>query len=259
MVLKRAGPMNIIRVLISASLIIILCSCGNKNAGKNINRENSAENDHYQAPLRQKFNKIEMIYSMEYYKNEITKYQDNYYGFKDISMEITDFMNISSITEVNNVIPNSLTFLVTWLNQKGYVYYLYVFNDEQKIAGNYYCGQFVPFENYKLLMEKLRGTIAEYGAVSIGDFNNNGVNEILLYTHYPHIGGAFCVYEYDFMKKTFEEVCLAPVLINTGNPFPAVEYIENGFKILEVLDNELMEYAWNNYIWNSEQNRYIKQ
>jgi len=248
-----------IRIFNLTSLIIVLFSCGNKNTGKNINPENPAENNYYQAFFQQDFNKVEMIHSMEYYKNEIIKYQDNYYGFNNISMEITDFMNISSITEVNNVIPNSLTFLVIWLNQKGYIYYLYAFNDEQKIANDYYCGQFVSFENYRLLMEKIRGIISEYGAVSIGDFNNNGVNEILLYTYYTNIGDVFCIYEYSVMDKTLKELCLVPVLINRGNPFPSVEYTGNGFKILEVLNDELMEYAWNNYIWNNEQNKYIKQ
>jgi len=107
-------------------------------------------------------------------------------------------------------------------------------------------------------MEKLGGEILEYGPVSIGDFNNNGINEILLYTYYPRIGDVFCVYEYNAMEKTLEELCLVPVLINVANPFPSVEYIGNGFKILEVLDDELSEYAWNNYIWNNEQNKYKK-
>jgi len=239
-------------------LIVNLFSCSNKNADKNINQENIVENSYYTASSQLSFNKVEMIYPIEYYRNEIIKYQDNYYGFKDVSMEITDIMSIFSITEVNNIIPNSLTFLVIWLNPKGYVYYLYAFNDEQKIAGNYYCGQFVIFKNYKLLMNKLSGVILENGSISIGDFNNNGVNEILLYTYYPHIGNVFCVYEYNFIEKTLEEVCLVPVLINTENPFPSVEYIGNGFRILEVLDDELMEYAWNTYMWDDEQNRYIK-
>jgi len=250
--------MNKIKVISLILLLTILStSCNNKNIGKIINKENIIDNN---AQLSsQPTPKVEMIYSMEYYKNEIIKYQNNYYGFKNISMEITDLMNISSITKVDNVIPDYLTFLVIWFNQKGYVYYLYAFNDEQKIANNYYCGQFVSFENYKLLMEKLSGAISEYGAISIGDFNNNGVNEIALYTHYPHIGNVFCVYEYNATEKILEEICLAPVLINTRNPFPSVEYVGNGFKILEVLDDELMEYAWNNYIWNSEQHKYIKQ
>jgi hypothetical protein len=251
--------MNPIKIFYILSLITLLFSCNHKTANKNISQENIVENNHYQTFTPQNFNKVEMIYSMEYYKNEIIKYQDNYYRFKDVSMEITDIMNISSIMEVNDLIPNFLTFLVIWLNPKGYVYYLYAFNDEQKIVGNYYCGQFVSFKNYKLLMEKLSGIIPEYSTISINDFNNNGINEIVLYTYYPHIGNAFCVYEYNFTEKMLEELCLVPVLINTGNPFPSVEYIGNGFKILEVLDDELMEYAWNNYIWNNEQNKYIKQ
>ena len=246
--------MNKIKIFKLASVIIILFSCSNKNTGKNI-----TENYKYQAFSQENTNKVEMIYSIEYYKNEIIKYQDNYYGFNDISMEITDFMNISSITEVHNIIPNFLTFLVIWLNQKGYVFYLYAFNDEQKLAGSYYCGQFVPFENYKLLMEKLSGEKSEFGVISINDFNHNGVNEISLYTHYPHIGNAFCVFEYNVAENKLEELCLVPVVINTGNPFPSVEYTGNGFKILEVLDDELMEYAWNIYIWNIEQNKYVRQ
>ena len=239
-------------------LTILSTSCNNKNISKITNKGNIIDNN-AQLSSQQAFNKVEMIYPMEYYKNEIIKYQDNYYGFKDISMEITDLMNISSITKLDNVIPDYLTFLVIWFNQKGYVYYLYAFNDEQEIANNYYYGQFVSFEHYKLLMEKLSGAILEYGAISIGDFNNNGVNEIALYTHYPHIGNVFCVYEYNAMEKILEEICLVPVLINTKDPFPSVEYVGNGFKILEVLDDKLMEYSWNNYIWNSEQHKYIKQ
>ncbi len=107
-------------------------------------------------------------------------------------------------------------------------------------------------------MDKLRGVTSEYATISIGDFNNNGINEIILYTYYPHIGDAFCVYEYSFNGKILEELCLLPVLINRGNPFPSVEYAGNGFRILEVLDDELMEYAWNNYIWNNDKNKYIK-
>ena len=104
--------MNIIKIFNIIPLIALLSSCSNKTAGKNIIQENIVENNHYQVFTQQNFNKVEMIYSMEYYENEITKYQDNYYGFKDVSMKITDLMKISSITEVNNAIPNSLTFLV---------------------------------------------------------------------------------------------------------------------------------------------------
>jgi hypothetical protein len=37
-----------------------------------------------------------------------------------------------------------------------------------------------------------------------------------------------------------------------------VEYIGNGFRILEVVDDEDMELTWNNYIWNIERRKYLK-
>jgi hypothetical protein len=139
------------------------------------------------------------------------------------------------------------------------IYYLYTFNDEQKITKRYYCGQFVPFDNHKILMKKLGGEKLEYGNISVGDFNNDGVNEIIVYSHHHRFGNVFCVYGYNVWENKFDELCLVPVLINYENPFPSVEYVGNGFKILEVLDDELMELAWNKYTWNNEWNKYIKQ
>jgi hypothetical protein len=49
------------------------------------------------------------------------------------------------------------------------------------------------------------------------------------------------------------------VFINYETPFPSVEYIENGFKILEVIDEEYMDLAWNNYLWNKNIGKYIKE
>ena len=251
--------MNFTKIISLILLIFILFSCNNKNANKNDNLEIIAVNNDSQAFSPQNTNKIEMIHSIEYYKNEIIKYQDNYYGFENISMEITQLMNISLITEVDNLIPHLLTFLVCWFNQKGYVYYLYSFNDEQKITKHYYCGEFVSFENYKKLMEKLYGNILEYGAVSVGDFNNDRENEIAVYSFYKNSGNVFCVYGFNGVENELEELCLVPVFINYHNPFPSVEYIGNGFKILEVIDEEYLELSWNNYIWNMEIGKYTKQ
>jgi hypothetical protein len=68
-------------------------------------------------------------------------------------MEITQYMNISSIVKVNDFIPNLLTFLVSWFNQKGYVYYLYTFNYDQNLTGYHYIGQYVPFQNYRIFLK----------------------------------------------------------------------------------------------------------
>ena len=238
-------------------IIFILFSCSNKNADKNDNLEIIAANNDLQASP-QNINKIEMIYSIEYYKNEIAKYQDDYYGgFSNISMEITDLMNISLITELDNFIPDSLTFLVCWFDPKGYQYYLYTFGIDQQITNHYYCGAFVTFENYKILTEKLTGNILEFGGISTGDFNNDGKNEIAFYSFYKYIGNIFCVYGFNSAENKLEELCLVPVFINYYDPFPSVEYIGNGFRILEVVNDEDMELTWNNYIWNDVYRSYV--
>jgi len=122
------------RIISLSLLIFILFSCNNKNADKNNNLEIIAVNNDPQAFSPQNTSKIEMIHSIEYYKNKIIEYQDSYYGgLSNISMEITDLMNISLIIEVDNFIPGLLTFFVCWYNQKGYVYILYSFGYEQNI------------------------------------------------------------------------------------------------------------------------------
>jgi hypothetical protein len=219
----------------------------------------SNSNKNFIENTRPYINKVEMIYPIEYYKNEIINYQDNYYGFKDISMEITQIMNISSIIKADNIIHDLLTFVVCWFNPKGYVYYLYGFNTEQNIVKHYYLGDFVPFENYHKLTEKLYSNILEYAAISINDFNNNGKNEIALYSFYKNIGNVFCVYGFSEIENELVELCLVPVFINYDNPFSSVEYIENGFKVLEIIDEEIIELTWNKYVWENDIQKYVKQ
>ena len=242
-----------IKILIIVLIVFSTFSCRNKN--KDVISENALENNYSQKTE----SKVEMIYSIEYYKNEIIKYQDDYYGFKNLSMKITQMMNISLITKIDNLFPDLLTFIVCWFNQKGYVYYLYCFDNEQKIAKHYYCGEFVSFENYKKIMEKIYGNKLEYGAVSIGDFNNDGKNEIALYSFYKNTGNVFCVYGFSDIENELTELCFVPVFINYDNPFPSAEYIENGFKILEIIDDEFTELNWNKYIWDAEVQKYIRQ
>jgi hypothetical protein len=219
----------------------------------------SISNENFIESTQPYIKKVEMLNPMEYYINEIIIYQDDYYGFKNLSMEIIQLMNISQIIIIDNFIPYYLTFLVSWFNPKGYVYYLYTFNNNQKIVNHYYCGDFVSFGNYKILMEKLYGNKLEYGAIAFGDYNDDGINEIILYSFYKNIGNVFCVYEYNILENKLEELCLVPVYINYENPFSSVEYIGNGFKILEIIDDENMNLAWNNYIWENNINKYIKE
>ncbi len=49
------------------------------------------------------------------------------------------------------------------------------------------------------------------------------------------------------------------MFINYDNPFPSVEYIEKGFKILEIIDEEPIELQWENYVWEEDIEKYIRQ
>jgi hypothetical protein len=240
-------------------LVIILFSCNKKNETNVMDFENILENDFIQEFSRQNINKVEMIYSIEYYKNEITKYESNYYGFDNLVMEITQLMNISQIMEINNFVPKYLTFLVSWFNQKGYIFYLYTFNENQNIVEHYYCGDMFPFKNDKILLDKINGNKFDYGNISVNDFNNDGINEIALFSQHKNIGYVFIVYGFDLLENKLDELLFVPVFINFDKPFPLVEYVENGFNVLEVVDEEYMEMQWNKYIWNNNLRKYIKE
>jgi hypothetical protein len=243
----------------------MIFSCSNKN----INAEKSSshqtidettELNYYEEFAQRNINKVEMIHPIEYYKKHIETYQEDFYQMKYSSMKITDMMNISSITKIGNVVPSVLTFLVCWINQKGSVYYFYSFDENQQIDEAYFCGQtgFLIPEKH-ILMQKLNGNIIENEVVTIGDFNHDGINEIALYTQYQNIGDAFIVHGFNPIENRMEELCLVPIFINLEKMFPSVESIENGFKVLEVVDNELLELAWNNYVWNEGNMRYEKE
>jgi hypothetical protein len=81
------------------------------------------------------------------------------------------------------------------------VYWLYSFNDEQNIVKHYYCGDFVTFNDYKKLMEKLSGNKLKYGTISVNDFNNDRENEIAVYSFYKNIGNVFCVYGFNDVEN----------------------------------------------------------
>jgi hypothetical protein len=242
----------------------MLFSC----SGKNIDAEKSPHQNidetielhYYEEFVRKNINKVEMIHPIEYYKKAIETYQEDFYQMKYMSIKITDMMNISSIVKVEDVVPKQLTFLVCWINQKGSVYYFYSFDENQQIEEAYFCGQSIfLIPEKKILMEKLNGNIIENEVVSVGDFNHDGINEIALYTQYQNIGDAFLVHGFNPIENRMEELCLVPIFINLEKMFPSVESIENGFKVLEIVDNELLEVAWNNYVWNDSKMHYTKE
>ena len=192
-----------------------------------------------------------MLYPIDYYKNKIKEYRN----FFDERQEI------SIIIKIDKIIPGSLCFLVCWYdNLRGYIYELYEFDIYQNVLSKYLVGYGPLISNYsKILMEKIPGNKIEHSLISYGDFNNDGINEILSYSLYPNLGYVFTVFGYNVLNNEFIHTCLVPVFINFDNPFPSVESIKNGFRILEVLDSDLLELTWNNYIWDTHTMLYINK
>jgi hypothetical protein len=195
--------------------------------------------------------KMEMIYDITYYKTKIIEYRN----FFDERQEI------SSIIEIDNIFPGLLSFLVCWNdNLKGYIYELYTFDKNQNIVKKYLVGIGPLLNQYRdILMEKISGSKIEYGLISFADFNHNGYNEIISYSLYPNMGYVVSVFEYSIIENDLVQICLVPVYINFEKPFSPVEYLENGFRILEIVDNEYLELVWNKYEWDLNSMKYIRK
>jgi hypothetical protein len=193
----------------------------------------------------------EMMFDISYYKNKIIRYRN----FFDERQEI------SSIIQIDNIIPGLLSFLVCWNdNLKGYIYELYTFDKNQEILDKYMVG-YGPLLNIysNILMEKLPGHKIENELISFGYFNNDNFVNIVSYSFYQNIGYVFSVYGYSIVENDFIQTCLVPIVINFEAPFPPVEYIGNGFRVLEIVNTEYLEYAWNEYMWDINRKVYIKK
>ena len=196
----------------------------------------------------------EMVFDSNYYKNKIIEYRD----FFDERQEI------SAIVKIDSIVPGLLSFLVCWNdNLKGYIYELYTFDKSQNIVQKYFIGICHFLTGYRdILMEKLPGTKIEHELVAFGDFNNNGRNEIISYSFVQNMGygfSIFSIYEYNSMDNDFTQICLVPVFINFEKPFAPVEHIENGFRILEIVDTEYSELVWNEYTYDVNTGKYMKK
>ena len=193
----------------------------------------------------------ERMYDIGYYRSKIIEYRN----FFDERQEI------SSIIELKSIVPGFLTFLVCWNdNVKGYIYELYKFDNNQNVVNKYLVGYGPFLNNYRnTLMEKLTGQKVENELIAYGNFNNDRFSNIISYSLYPNIGYVFSVFGYSVIEDDFVELCLVPIYINFENTFPPVEYIGNGFRVLEVVDTEFLELAWNNYKWDVDVKKYLRQ
>ena len=210
--------------------------------------------------------KPEMANPMEYYQNQIMAFQHI----------IPERRRIQAIEPIADIIPGALCFIVGWddfnagrgegfdilnASPRGNIFGLYAFDANHHITNEYQVG----YKNYldsirTILMEKMPGKKPEYGMISYGDFNNDGINEVAsMYLCPPHYEYVFSVFGFDVTENDLVPLLFAPIYIHFERPYPPVEPIENGFRILEVTDKEAMDLAWNDYVWDSDIQRYTKR
>jgi hypothetical protein len=195
----------------------------------------------------------DMAYPIEYYKNKII---ENQQIFKHES-------EMNEIMEIPDIIPGHLSFLAGWggdYNTNSFIM-LYAFNKKNNFVYEYLVGnkQYINYYS-KILIDNLPGIKMNPGLLSVGDFNNDGINEIASYSiNPPEHYWVFTVYGYNVGKDEFAPSFSVPVFINFENVFSPVEPIVNGFRILEIVDHDPLELAWNNYIWDTNIMEYVKQ
>ena len=251
-------------IIIAVLFFCIFSSCNNRNIDKNsleIIGMNYMEIFH-----EKNENGPEMIFPIEYYQDKIIEFQ------KMIPVRC----RINVIHKIDNIIPGLLCFVVGWDDfnagrgegfdiianapPRGNFFGLYTFDNNQKIVNEYQVG----FKNYldsirNIVMEKIHGNKLEYGMISCGDFNDDGINEIVsIYLCPPYYEYVFAVFGFDAMENDFVQQLLVPIYIHFEQPYPPIECVGSGFRILEVLEYEPLELVWNNYVWDSNTGRYIK-
>jgi len=245
--------------------LIALSSCNSKITDKDAQIKSEIHYPELFQTMHE--NKPELIYPIDYYKNKIIEFQKI----------LPERRSMNFITVIENIIPGSLCFLVGWNDfnvgrgadfdiivnnhPRGNFFGLYTFDTSQNITNEYLVGYKNYLDNIRnILLEKIPGNKFEYGLISVCDFNNDNINEIAsIYLHPPQYEYVFTVFGFDIAENDLIPILFAPVFINLDQPFPSIEHIENGFRVLEILENDPLELAWNNYIWDRNSAKYVKQ
>ena len=246
-------------------LLCILPSCNRKNADY-IGNE-TVLSDYADIFIQKNQDKPEMIYPIDYYKNAILDFQKI----------VAERRRINTIVKVDDIIPGLLCFLVGYddfnvgrgesfdimasVPPRGNFFGLYSFDKNQNIVNEYQVGYRNYLDNIRdILLEKIPGNKPEYGLISFGDYNNNGINLITsIYLHPPQYEYVFSVFGYDATEGDFVQLLLVPIYIHFEEPYPPVEFTGNGFRVLEVIDKEYMDLAWNNYLWDKINGKYCRE
>ena len=161
----KKNLMNFIKVMKILLLICVFASCNNKNF--ETNSEKIIEKTYVDNFLELNENKPEKIFSNEYYINRIIEFQ----------RILPENRKINTITEINNIIPGFMSFLVGWNDfnvgrgedydiilensPRGNFFGLYTFDKNQNIVNEYLVG----YKNYldsirNVLLDELPGIMS---------------------------------------------------------------------------------------------------
>jgi hypothetical protein len=232
------------------SICILLCFCNNKNITEN-NIEIVNENNEH---LNNTFDEIDksnslINFSIDYYKNIIMQHNSS-----------RGYIELLDIMKLEYFIPGYLNFIVYWRTGEGYVYKLYTFtliDNQQTIAKIYNLNNGWPSPYRKILTEKIPGErFGDY--LIINDINNDKVNEIITFS-FGSFGNLFTIYGFDVMTNNIEKYCEIEYFFNYDEPFPPIEFENNWIRILEIIDRESYDLAWNEYSWNELEKKYKKK
>jgi hypothetical protein len=254
--MKRTFFKSIIFIII----LQLLYSCNNSknNTLNNFqeSEENSISDANYIKDLFDELNKNkpDEILPIDYYRNVIM-------GHKMAEIGNRNF-ELTGILEINSLIPGLLCFMVNWSVYQGYTYELYTFDNNQKMVGKYFCGTGWLSPYKELIMKNIPGDRFENEWLSIGDINNDTINEILSFSFTGF--NTFTIYGYDIYAEKFIKLLEVNYFINYEQPFTPIEVIDNngeyGFRILEMPDDASDDLVWNVYLWDNKNRKYyLKQ
>jgi hypothetical protein len=238
------------KVLFIVFIGTLLCFCNNKNIKEN-DIEIVNKNNEY---LKNAFDEVDKNNSLinlpiEYYKNIILQHNSS-----------RGYIELLDIMKVEYFIPGYLSFIAYWRTGEGYVYKLYtftVFDNQQTIAEIYNLNNGWPSPYRKILMEKIPGErFGDY--LIVNDINDDKLNEIITFS-FGSFGNLFTVYGFDIMANNITKYCEVEYYFNYDEPFPPIEFEKDRIRILEIIDKESYDLAWNEYNWNELEMEYNKK
>jgi hypothetical protein len=128
---------------------------------------------------------------------------------------------------------------------------------QQIIAEIYNLNNGWPSPYTKILTENIPGKrFGDY--LIITDINDDKRNEIMAFS-FGSFGNLFAIYGFDVIANGLKKYCEIEYYFNYDEPFPPVEFRNDKIRILEIVDRESYDLAWNEYSWNVIERKYTKE